>query len=92
MTSRRLAAAIAVVLFACRNVAVDAQQPAASPPMPAGAQGKIVLIQGHVDSAPAAAQERWNPAQLFQPLYVSDRVRTLTASRSSILLIDETQV
>jgi tetratricopeptide (TPR) repeat protein len=57
-----------------------------------GAQGKIVLIQGHVDSALAASQDRWNPAQLLQPLYVSDRVRTLTASRSAILLIDETQV
>jgi tetratricopeptide (TPR) repeat protein len=51
-----------------------------------------VLIQGRVDSARAANQDQWNPAQMFQSLYVSDRVRTLTASRSAILFIDETQV
>ena len=63
------------------------------PPSPnATAQGKIVLIQGRVDSATATAEEQWNPARLFQPLFVSDRVRTLTASRSAILFIDETQV
>src|SRR5262245_16579457 len=66
--------------------------PVATQPPAATAQGKIVLIQGRVDSAPAGAQEQWNPARLFQPLFVSDRVRTLTASRSAILFIDETQV
>ena len=55
-------------------------------------QGKIVLIQGHVDSAAAGGQDQWNPARLLQPLFVSDRVRTLSASRSAILFIDETQV
>jgi len=93
MTSRRLAP-LAVIMIVCSVAGAGAQQQPAPtpPPIAAGAQGKIVLIQGHVDSALAAAQDRWNPAQLFQPLYVSDRVRTLTASRSAILLIDETQV
>jgi tetratricopeptide (TPR) repeat protein len=62
------------------------------PPAPANPQGKIVLIQGKVDSAVTSGQEQWLPARLFQPLFVSDRVRTLTASRSAILFIDETQV
>src|SRR3954468_1534170 len=93
MTSRRLAP-LALIMIVCSGVATGAQQQPAPtpPPIAAGAQGKIVLIQGHVDSALAAAQDRWNPAQLFQPLYVSDRVRTPPASRSAILLIDETQV
>ena len=69
---------------------VWAQRPPSAPA--AAPQGKIVLIQGHVDSAAASAQEQWNPARLFQPLFVSDRVRTLTASRGAILFIDETQV
>ena len=68
------------------------QQPGRVKPIAAGAQGKIVLIQGQVDSAPASDQEKWGTAKLFQPLFVSDRVRTLTASRSAILFIDETQV
>jgi len=62
------------------------------PPAPANPQGKIVLIQGHVDSAASGGQDQWSPARLFQPLFVSDRVRTLSASRSAILFIDETQV
>lgn len=70
----------------------EPQQTPAAKPIAAGAQGKIVLIQGHVESALAATQEKWDPAALFQPLFVSDRVRTLTASRSAILFIDETQV
>ena len=70
----------------------EPQRAPASKPLAAGAQGKIVLIQGHVESAVAGTQERWDPATLFQPLFVSDRVRTLTASRSAILFIDETQV
>jgi tetratricopeptide (TPR) repeat protein len=69
---------------------VWAQRPPSAPA--ADPQGKIVLIQGHVDSAAANAQEQWNPARLFQPLFVNDRVRTLTASRGAILFIDETQV
>lgn len=40
----------------------------------------------------AAAREQWNPARLFQPLLVAERVRTLEASRASVLFIDETQV
>src|SRR4051812_7777812 len=93
MTSRRLAP-LAVIMIVCSVAGAGAQQQPAPtpPPIAAGAQGKIVLIQGHVDSALAAAQDQWNPARLFQPLFVSDRVRTLTASRSAILFIDETQV
>ena len=93
MTSRRLAP-LAVIMIVCSGAGAGAQQQPAAPPPPiaAGAQGKIVLIQGHVDSAAASAQEQWNPARFFQPLFVSDRVRTLTASRSAILFIDETQV
>src|SRR5262245_45170100 len=88
----KIRAAAAILISSTAVRAASAQQNAVAPPIPAGAQGKIVLIQGHVDSAVAAAQERWNPATLFQSLYVSDRVRTLTASRSAILFIDETQV
>src|SRR6187399_822650 len=63
------------------------------PPAPTNPpQGKIILIQGHVDSAATGGQDQWNPARLFQPLFVGDRVRTLSASRSAILFIDETQV
>src|SRR5262245_22246326 len=88
----KIRAAAAILISSTAVRAASAQQNAVAPPIPAGAQGKIVLIQGHVDRAVAAAQERWNPATLFQSLYVSDRVRTLTASRSAILFIDETQV
>jgi tetratricopeptide (TPR) repeat protein len=90
-------------MFSCRLimygalglVAAGLVAPAAAqtkPPAPANPQGKIVLIQGKVDSAVTAGQDQWLPAKLFQPLFVSDRVRTLTASRSAILFIDETQV
>src|SRR5262245_8662108 len=93
MLNRRLAIAVGAALGFAVSAAVAPvaaeQPPAAASP---GAQGKIVLIQGHVDSAASAAQDQWNPARLFQPLFVSDRVRTLTASRSAILFIDETQV
>ena len=85
---------IAIALIAVLPIAgLNAQAPPSpTPPIPASAQGKIVVIQGHVDSAVSTAQDQWNPARLFQPLYVSDRIRTLTASRSAILFIDETQV
>lgn len=83
---------IAIALIAVLPIAgLNAQAPPSpTPPIPASAQGKIVVIQGHVDSAVSTAQDQWNPARLFQPLYVSDRIRTLTASRSAILFIDET--
>ena len=60
----------------------------AAPPPP---QGKIVALNGHVDHT-VAQQEQWNPARMFQPLFVTERVRTLAASRAAILFIDETQV
>jgi len=92
MLDSRLAvvSGILTVLLTGGSITVAAQGPPAS--QPGNPQGKIVLIQGHVDSAPATSQEQWNPARLFQPLFVSDRVRTLTASRSAILFVDETQV
>jgi tetratricopeptide (TPR) repeat protein len=63
-----------------------AQTPAAS-----ASQGKVVASTGRVEHT-AAAREEWNPARLFQPLLVAERVRTLEASRASVLFIDETQV
>jgi tetratricopeptide (TPR) repeat protein len=54
-------------------------------------QGKILAINGHVEHT-AAQREQWNAAVLLQPLLAAERVRTLTASRASILFIDETQV
>ncbi len=90
--SRAFLVSLALMVFAARLAAGEPQQPARSKPIAAGAQGKIVLIQGHVDSALASDQEKWDTAKLFQPLFVSDRVRTLTASRSAILFVDETQV
>jgi tetratricopeptide (TPR) repeat protein len=91
MVRRRFVRGIVIGLLWAAPTTTAAAQSQPSPP-PADAQGKIVLIQGHVDSALASSQERWNPARLLQPLFVSDRVRTLTASRSAILFIDETQV
>ena len=81
---------IAIGLLAAALVSPAAAQ--TRPPAPATPQGKIVLIQGKVDSDAAGGQDQWIPARLFQPLFVSDKVRTLTASRSAILFIDETQV
>ena len=56
-----------------------------------GAQGKVVAISGTVQHT-AAQREAWNPAAVFQPLFISERVRTLTASKAAILFIDESQV
>jgi tetratricopeptide (TPR) repeat protein len=61
------------------------------PTTSSGAQGKIVALNGRVEHT-AAAQERWAAARMLQPLLVAERVRTLEASRASILFIDETQV
>jgi tetratricopeptide (TPR) repeat protein len=63
-----------------------AQSPSAS-----AAQGKIVALNGRVEHTPAA-EERWTSARMLQPLLAAERVRTLEASRASILFIDETQV
>ena len=63
---------------------------AQSPPAP-GAQGKVVALNGRVEHT-EAVQERWTAARMLQPLLVAERVRTLEASRASILFIDETQV
>jgi len=63
---------------------------AQSPPA-TGAQGKVVALNGRVEHT-EAVQERWTAARMLQPLLVAERVRTLEASRASILFIDETQV
>ncbi len=55
------------------------------------AQGKVVMLSGNVQHTPAQ-RDAWNPAAVFQPLYVADRVRTLVASKAAILFIDESQV
>jgi Flp pilus assembly protein TadD len=64
----------------------QAQQPPAQP-----AQGKVVALNGRVEHT-QAAEERWTAARMLQPLLAAERVRTLAASRASILFIDETQV
>ncbi|HSL24426.1 MAG TPA: TonB-dependent receptor [Vicinamibacterales bacterium] len=70
-------------------------QPAGAPqPAPAAqadAQGKIVALHGRVEHA-LPARDVWNRAQIFQPLFTAERVRTLAASRAAVLFIDETQV
>lgn len=81
MSPWRLAAAAGLL---CLSSVAPAQTPPA-------AQGKVVSLNGSVQHTPAQ-KEIWNPAAVFQPLFVSERVRTLTASRASILFIDETQV
>lgn len=81
---RAAVVALASLLVAPR---LAAPQPAAAP-----AQGKIIALHGRVEHAPASAQDAWTGAQAFQSLFVSDRVRTLTASRAAILFVDETQV
>ena len=80
------AALIFLMAMAGHPAAASAQPPAAP-----ASQGKIVAATGHVEHT-AAARELWNPARLFQPLLVAERVRTLDASRASVLFIDETQV
>jgi tetratricopeptide (TPR) repeat protein len=62
-------------------------QAPSSPP----SQGKIVALNGRVEHT-VAQPEQWNPARMFQPLFVTERVRTMAASRAAILFIDETQV
>jgi cytochrome c-type biogenesis protein CcmH/NrfG len=76
---------LAVVVMVATVVGTASGQPAPS------AQGKIVALNGRVEHT-AAPQEQWNAARMFQPLLVSERVRTLEASRAAILFIDETQV
>jgi cytochrome c-type biogenesis protein CcmH/NrfG len=67
-----------------------AEGSASAQPAPTS-QGKIVALNGRVEHTPAAV-ERFSPARILQPLFVSERVRTLEASRAAILFVDETQV
>ena len=80
---------VAAVFSFCQPVLAQPAGPAAA--QPGSAQGKIVALNGRVEHTPAPA-EQWNNARMFQPLLVAERVRTMTASRASILFIDETQV
>lgn len=76
---------VAIVLVMASAGRTASAQPAAS------AQGKIVALNGRVEHTPAT-QEQFTPARILQPLFVSERVRTLEASRAAILFVDETQV
>ena len=78
---------IAAALFVLSATMAADAQPAAG----ADAQGKIVALNGRVEHT-RAAQEQWIAARMLQPLLVAERVRTLEASRASILFVDETQV
>lgn len=85
---RRLKAGwIALLLTAGTPASAQSQ----TPTLAAAAQGRIVALNGRVEHT-AARQESWGPARMLQPLLVAERVRTLEASRASILFIDETQV
>jgi tetratricopeptide (TPR) repeat protein len=75
----------------CAVVALALPLPAAAQSPPAASQGRIVAINGRVEHTPPQ-QETWSAARLAQPLFTAERVRTLEASRASILFVDETQV
>jgi tetratricopeptide (TPR) repeat protein len=78
------------VSFVCA-VGVVAVPAASAQPAAGQPQAKVVAINGRVDHT-VAVQERWTPARILQPLLAAERVRTLAASRASILFVDETQV
>ena len=82
---RFVAFCVVIVLLSPSGTA-RAQSPSAP-----GAQGKVIALNGRVEHT-EAVQERWTAARMLQPLMVAERVRTLEASRASILFIDETQV
>jgi tetratricopeptide (TPR) repeat protein len=77
-------AGFAILAIAACAASIHAQAPAPE-------QGKILSVNGRVEHTPAQ-QERWNAARVFQPLLTAERVRTLEASRASILFVDESQV
>lgn len=77
----------ALVVALCAGITSSAAQTPPTPP----SQGRIVALNGRVEHTPAK-QETWSPARLAQPLFLAERVRTLDASRTSILFVDETQV
>src|SRR5262249_16737059 len=82
MHTARICLAILLVATAATTVRTQAPPPE---------QGKILALNGHVEHT-VAQQEQWNAARAFQPLLTAERVRTLEASRASILFIDESQV
>jgi tetratricopeptide (TPR) repeat protein len=75
------AAFVAVVVSASERAHAQTTDP----------QGKVIALSGRVEHT-IATQEQWLPARVLQPLLVAERVRTLEASRASILFVDETQV
>ena len=77
-------AGLAILAIAAFATSVHAQAPAPE-------QGKILSVNGRVEHT-RAQQEQWNAAKVFQPLLTAERVRTLEASRASILFVDESQV
>jgi tetratricopeptide (TPR) repeat protein len=82
---------VGAIATLCAAVVVFEREAWAQAAAAQSAQGKVVALNGRVDHT-IAADERWTPARLLQPLLVAERVRTLEASRASILFIDETQV
>lgn len=77
-------AGLAILAIAASAMSVHAQAPAPE-------QGKILSVNGRVEHT-RAQQEQWDAAREFQPLLTAERVRTLAASRASILFVDESQV
>src|SRR4030042_1689352 len=55
------------------------------------AVGKLVACQGQVVVRRGGATQ-WEPAQVDQPLFAGDALRTLSNSRAAILCIDESQM
>ena len=90
-TAPSLLARAALILVAILVSRAAPLYPQSRTAKPVGEQGKIIAMNGHVEHT-AAQREQWNAAVLLQPLLAAERVRTLTASRASILFIDETQV
>ena len=70
--------AVIAALALAGAVPLEARAPASD------AQGKIISMQGQVQRA-QPRQDTWDAAKVFQPLFVSERVRTLVASRAAIL-------
>lgn len=85
MDFRRSVSAFALIVLGA--AATGYTQTAPSPP----AQGKVVALNGRVEHT-VAVREQWTNARMFQPLLIAERVRTLEASRASVLFIDESQV
>jgi tetratricopeptide (TPR) repeat protein len=74
--------------------AVRDPQAQASPPrptLPASSSAEIVSLQGNGQFRPDAAQA-WRAAQVRQPLFAGQFVRTGELSRMGLIFVDETQI